>query len=755
MNEEAFQILTGVLLGAVNPDTLPDEQRNDLILKGALIALEEDASESAIQTISQTALRHPNDSIRRTALQILERLSLTQSTYAIDGLFHLVIETELLAARQWIESHSLRASTEPLQALFLLFTQPNYPITLQSLDTLTQGYWQELSEHAQLRAFTLAGQKGLRSWVAILSMESGLQTEHPLPALKAVIALYPTFQEAERTLTLQRLRLWAAKASHPAQEAITSLFIQHEDAQAKWIALQEGYLPADSVDRAVFLFLAEQWAEYEAVDFDSSLLLSAYETAIPALRRRLLEWSRHTGHTEWLRSLSSMGEVRWPQEMTDADWGLARQRLTESQHWEELWRLMQVTPPIWSARIIEQLAQVDWQPTSKEESGVYQRLAALAHDCLSAPLVTSPTQMLTLNPSGLNCLAVQSSGRLIACGGQDPSIYSLTRVDDETLARKASIATSSPVIRALAFSPDGQFLAAATGDHRIRIIRLDDGAVIKTMEGHHGMIRALAIDPESRLLASTGFDGSIRLWRFPFGPQLKVIELGKAEIFSLGMAKSGQVLVSAGADCQVRAWSLPEGNLLRSLEGHTDTITNLAVSSEGDLAVSAARNEEIRVWNVNSGRLLRSLQTSQGAITALGLHPNEQMVIAASQASRTTSLALWSLSTGQMLDELKGHKATITGMALSADGNWLYSCDLAGALFAWNLQTQLLVRTVNEITRPGSAARLQEMLKNMPSSATEKKWLSFCVELARWRQRFDILLNEIKVISIGEFDIEL
>jgi hypothetical protein len=50
---------------------------------------------------------------------------------------------------------------------------------------------------------------------------------------------------------------------------------------------------------------------------------------------------------------------------------------------------------------------------------------------------------------------------------------------------------------------------------------------------------------------------------------------------------------------------------------------------------------------------------------------------------------------------------------------------------------------------------LQDRLKGATLSHSEKKWLSFSAELARWRQRFDIELAEYETIQVGEFDIEL
>jgi hypothetical protein len=82
------------------------------------------------------------------------------------------------------------------------------------------------------------------------------------------------------------------------------LFIQHDDAAARQLALDLGHAPRDPIQRALFFFLAEQWDRYEKLDFHHTLIGTAYESASPSLRKRLLSHSRYAGQLEWLQTLS-------------------------------------------------------------------------------------------------------------------------------------------------------------------------------------------------------------------------------------------------------------------------------------------------------------------------------------------------------------------------------------------------------------------------------------------------------------------
>jgi WD40 repeat protein len=44
------------------------------------------------------------------------------------------------------------------------------------------------------------------------------------------------------------------------------------------------------------------------------------------------------------------------------------------------------------------------------------------------------------------------------------------------------------------------------------LIRVSDGAVLDTLEGHVGWIRSIDFTPDGDLLVSSGTDGTVRLW---------------------------------------------------------------------------------------------------------------------------------------------------------------------------------------------------------------------------------------------------
>ncbi|KAM4036371.1 TAF5-like RNA polymerase II p300/CBP-associated factor-associated factor 65 kDa subunit 5L [Anomaloglossus baeobatrachus] len=68
-----------------------------------------------------------------------------------------------------------------------------------------------------------------------------------------------------------------------------------------------------------------------------------------------------------------------------------------------------------------------------------------------------------------------------------------------------------PVL-ALAFSPNGKYLASAGEDHRLKLWDLASGTLYKELRGHTYNVTSLAFSPDSTLIASASMDNSVRLW---------------------------------------------------------------------------------------------------------------------------------------------------------------------------------------------------------------------------------------------------
>ena len=725
-----------------------------LFLKGVVLTLREDQSAEAISLLEKTVMMCPLAPIQELALQSLVELALAANTQAIQAIYHLAIEHNLTAAQLAIEQNGINTTDPQSQAVYALLV--GKLDLFREIDpglNLLTNYFLPADSDVQQIILDTAKNARMKNWIQIVQ---GIQ-EGSFETIHCLIQSYSLYQDHERSLCFSLLEKMAEKGSLPAQDAICELFIETEDPQSEAVARSRGYAPQENIQRALFYFLSDQWAEYERLDFNSTLLCSAYEKANPHLRRKILSISRYSGQTEWLKYLSTRSHLRWLRDMGDADWEDTLQRLKDASKCEDLWQLAQSAPPIWDTNILDFLETAGWSPSREEEKDEFNHLVELVHSGLQTPPEIRNPIVLEKPAGNGACLAFSPDGRHLVAGRNDALICHWQLPNGQIYA--APWSTPDPQTRTIALSSGAEYLAAASGDNYLRIYYLPDGKLVKTLAGHTNQVRSIILHPSERSMISGGFDGTIRIWRFPQGNEMKTIETECGEVFALAISPDGQFLLTCGVDPAIRVWSLPDGQVVRKMDGHKGTVTCLVTSSSGQIAASYGRDQTIRIWNYRSGRQLTQIDTRDGTakaatITALLIHPSEQVLIGATDSG---AIKFWSVSTGKEIlsNPLVGHQELVNALALSPDGEMLVSSSLDGTICLWNLDTFLISRLPVESARTDTADHIQEKLNRGAIKTNEKNWLTFSLELIRWRQRFDVVVEDFLPIQAGEFDIEL
>jgi WD40 repeat protein len=151
-------------------------------------------------------------------------------------------------------------------------------------------------------------------------------------------------------------------------------------------------------------------------------------------------------------------------------------------------------------------------------------------------------------------------------------------------------------IMSIAFSPDGTLVAAAGGnrggDVNIHIIRASDGQPLRSLltRNTYG-VRQLAFSPDGQWLAAgcselTNFDGQVEVWRV-----LDWVRVHELPVRSpaLAFASDGTVLVTLRPEA-LELWRLSDGRLLHSHrpppQGNYNSHLSIAISPGSDRIVT-------------------------------------------------------------------------------------------------------------------------------------------------------------------------
>eukprot|EP00386_Alphamonas_edax_P002187 GDKI01006568.1.p1 GENE.GDKI01006568.1~~GDKI01006568.1.p1 ORF type:complete len:528 (-),score=150.94 GDKI01006568.1:162-1700(-) len=197
----------------------------------------------------------------------------------------------------------------------------------------------------------------------------------------------------------------------------------------------------------------------------------------------------------------------------------------------------------------------------------------------------------------------------------------------------ASLSGHSEAVLAVAFSPDGQSLASASGDTTVRVWDLFTETPAFTCKGHTNWVLCVAWSGDGKRIASAGMDNKIMTWDpatgKPAGPELKghqkpVTCIAWQPVHLMEIVENSVCapkLASASKDCQVKVWDVVRGVCIYNLSSHNQPVMSLKWSGEGEGYIySGSRDRTIKVWNPNNGKMVKELLGHAHWVNTLALN---------------------------------------------------------------------------------------------------------------------------------------
>lgn len=148
--------------------------------------------------------------------------------------------------------------------------------------------------------------------------------------------------------------------------------------------------------------------------------------------------------------------------------------------------------------------------------------------------------------------------------------------------------------RALGFSPNGQWLAAAGRNGKIRIWNLRSGQSFD-LAGHKRRVTNVVFASDS-LLLSAGEEQVIHMWNVPEQMRQHSLKHRAGKVLAMTMLDATRFAVSTAQNvivlCDVR-----DSSPYAILQGHTGSVA--AIVARGDHLVSGSFDTTVRIWNIS------------------------------------------------------------------------------------------------------------------------------------------------------------
>lgn len=290
-------------------------------------------------------------------------------------------------------------------------------------------------------------------------------------------------------------------------------------------------------------------------------------------------------------------------------------------------------------------------------------------------------------------LAFDPSTQRIAVGTYK-SVHLMALADHKWMA---ALNDHADLIRAVAFSPDGNRLAVAGGPSgrygEIKIWDVTAAApkLVTTINGHTDSILAIAFSPDGGTLASGSYDKLVKLWNVADGKLTATLKEHSDAVYAVAFMPNGTELVSAAGDRTVKIWNVSTGKRLFTVSDSLDAVYTAAVHPSGRWFAAAGADRMIRTWAWNgdassTGGKTATLQASTFA------HGESVLRLAYSQDGATLASAgadrvikLWDAATLHEKQAFEAQPDWVMGLALSADGKLLAAGRYDGTLGLYKL----------------------------------------------------------------------
>ncbi len=304
--------------------------------------------------------------------------------------------------------------------------------------------------------------------------------------------------------------------------------------------------------------------------------------------------------------------------------------------------------------------------------------------------VQGSQQVFTLagHTGPVNDAAVSPDGRWLATASDDATVKiwnAATGQEVHTLAGHSAPVTS------LAFSPASTHLATGSSDSLIIVWDVAAGTLVRAMRGEDdGGVRALAFHPDGERVAAGYEAGTARVWNFVTGASLLRQFEHNNPVNAVAFVPDGSAFATAGQGGIIVLQNSASGIPIISFDAEYDTagqpvpVNDIAISPDGELIAAAKANGVARIWDGET--LIATLPGHTGAVTAVAFDANGTRLVTAGADS---SAKVWDLAAKRAILTLSGHTGALTAVGFYSSGERLVTASVDGTARIWNAETGL------------------------------------------------------------------
>ncbi len=379
----------------------------------------------------------------------------------------------------------------------------------------------------------------------------------------------------------------------------------------------------------------------------------------------------------------------------------------------------------------------------KKEKAAGEKVQAVAKAITDGEAALKPLQIAKASADNEMMFAINGAQKALDAFTDAQNALQLAEADlkhENSIAEAAetSVTNALQVARSLAFSADGNLLAAAH-ENRIALWSSEKGLPLETILTPNATVlgfigtnslltqaasrlqawstlpgwklertigsatgdsplvdrvNAVRFSPDGQFLATGGGEpsrsGELKLWRVRDGQLAQDLKgLHSDVVLALAFTPDSRYLATGSADHFAKVIEVASGKVLRSLEGHTHHVLSVSWKRDGHTLMTGGGDNLVKVWDAFTGEKRKNIEGFNKEVTSVNfIGDTDQALVACGD----NSLRIVK-DNGEKVRGYEGSPDFLQAALASPETNLVFAGGEDGTLRLWSLDSAKLVAT--------------------------------------------------------------